>query len=271
MATIRKRGARQWEAQIRRYGWPTVSKTFTCKADAAAWTEIIESEMTRGIYIDRSEAEKNTLGDLLQRYLRDVTPHKKGADSEAYRINSLLKDPVTQYKVAALSSSIMSTWRDNRLKLVSGSTTNRDLNLLSHVINIARKEWGVHVENPISMIRRPSENRARDRRLTDDEESRLLSALEATERDDHGRFTGPQNIWIKPIVILAIETAMRRSEILSMRWEHVHIQNRYVRLQDTKNGDRRDVPLTSKALAVLQSLPREIEVAPFGWTECFMF
>lgn len=158
----------------------------------------------------------------------------------------------------------MATWRDQRLKSVSGSTTNRDLNLLSHVINVARKEWGIYIENPITMIRRPSENRSRCRRLSNDEESRLLSALESSERDEQGRFTGPQNIWLKPIVILAIETAMRRGEILSLRWEHVYLQERYVRLLDTKNGERRDVPLSSKAVIVLQNLPRQIsgEVFP---------
>lgn len=101
--------------------------------------------MERGVYIDRTEAEKNTLGDLLQRYLDEVSSQKKGRDSERYRVASLLRDPISKTKAAALSGKLMAQWRDKRLKEVSGSTTNRDLNLISHVINVARKEWGVHV------------------------------------------------------------------------------------------------------------------------------
>jgi hypothetical protein len=47
--------------------------------------------------------------------------------------------------------------KSQRLKEVTGSTTNRDLNLISHVINVARREWGIHVDNPIALIRRPPE------------------------------------------------------------------------------------------------------------------
>lgn len=154
MATIRQRG-NQFEVQIRRKGWPTLSKTFPDKAAARAWVSVVESEMVRGIFVDRSEAEKNTLGDLLGRYLTEVSESKKGALSERYRIASLQRDPIAQYKVAGLSGKVLAEWRDRRLKQVTGSTTNRDLGLISHVINVARKEWGIHIDNPVAMIRRP--------------------------------------------------------------------------------------------------------------------
>ncbi|WP_296360278.1 site-specific integrase [Ralstonia sp.] len=214
--------------------------------------------MERGVYIDRTEAEKNTLGDLLQRYAVEVSSQKKGRDSERYRVASLLRDPISKTKVAALSGKLMAQWRDKRLKEVSGSTTNRDLNLISHVINVARKEWGVHVDNPISMIRRPPENRGRTRRLALGEEERLLAALDVPPRDEKGRLTGPSNPWMRPLVILAVETAMRRSELLALRWQDVELQDRFVRLHDTKNGDPRDVPLSTRAVAILAGLPRHI-------------
>lgn len=99
----------------------------------------------------------------------------------------------------------MAEWRDKRLKEVSGSTVNRDLNLISHVINAARKEWGIHIENPISMIRRLPGNRARRRRLTANEEERLLAELELTVRSESGTYEprgGDHNPWMRPLVIL---------------------------------------------------------------------
>lgn len=267
MATIRQRGS-QFEVQIRRKGWPKLSKTFPDKAAARAWVSVIESEMVRGIFIDRSEAEKNTLGDLLGRYLIEVSKSKKGANSERYRIASLQRDPIAQYKVAGLSGKVLAEWRDRRLKEVSGSTTNRDLGLISHVINVARKEWGIHIENPVAMIRRPPESKGRNRRLSPGEEQRLLAELMPSARTAKGYYDegGTRNPWIYPLVVLAIETAMRRSEILSLRWDDVFLADRYVRLHDTKNGESRDVPLTTKAHGVLHSLPRHISGQVFPTT-----
>lgn len=229
---------------------------------------MIESEIERGVFIDRTEAEKNTLGDLLQRYLDEVSSLKKGRDSERYRLIALQNDPIAKYKAAGLSGKLMAEWRDQRLKIVSGSTTNRDLNLISHVINVARKEWGIHIENPISMIRRPPENRARNRRLAVGEEERLLAELEQTTRSERGTFElgGTHNPWVRPLVIVALETAMRRSEILSLRWPDVILADRYVRLHDSKNGEPRDVPLSTRAYEVLTELPRDISGRVFPVT-----
>ncbi|MDD5328711.1 MAG: tyrosine-type recombinase/integrase [Sulfuricella sp.] len=248
MASIRQRG-KFWEARVRREG-QTVSHSFSTKADARAWSTVIESEIERGIFLDRTEAEKNTLGDLLQRYLADVSSHKKGHEIERYRLESLQRDPIAKIKVAGLSGKLMAQWRDKRLKEVSGSTVNRDLNLISHVINVARKEWGVHVENPIAMIRRPPENRARNRRLASGEEERLLAELEQSTRSERGTFEegGSRNLWVRPLVILALETAMRRGELLSLNWSDVFLADCFVRLHDTKNGDPRDVPLSKRAI-----------------------
>jgi integrase len=229
---------------------------------------VIEAEMVRGVFVDRSEAERNTLGNLFARYLRDVSPTKKGASSESYRLRSLLRDPIAEYKVAALNGKVLAEWRDRRLKEVSGATTNRDLGLISHVINVARKEWGVNVENPVAMIRRPPESKGRNRRLSSDEELRLLKELEPSTRAESGVYEpgGVRNLLVRSIVELAIETAMRRSELLSLRWQDVHLIDRYVRLRDTKNGEARDVPLTRRAVQVLEALPREQEGAVFTTT-----
>ncbi len=267
MASIRQRGG-YWEARVRRNGLPAISRSFKTKADARAWATVIESEIERGIFIDRTEAERNTLGDLLQRYLTEVSGQKKGHNTERYRLVSLQRDPIAKVKVAGLSGKLMAEWRDKRLKEVSGSTVNRDLNLISHVINVARKEWGIHAENPVSMIRRPPENRARNRRLAAGEEERLLAELELSARSERGTFEagGTHNPWMRPLVILALETAMRRSELLTLCWSDVFLSDRFVRLHDTKNGEPRDVPLSTRAHSMLDALPRHISGKVFPTT-----
>lgn len=266
MASIRQRG-KFWEARVRREG-QTLSRSFPTKADARAWAVVIESEIERGAFIDRTEAEKNTLGDLFKRYLTEVSSQKKGHNSERYRLVSLQQDPIAKLKVASLSGKLMAEWRDKRLKEVSGSTVNRDLNLISHCISVARREWGIHVENPVSMIRRPPENRARSRRLAVGEEERLLAELELTTRSECGTYEagGTHNPWMRPLVILALETAMRRSELLALRWGDAFLADCYVRLHDTKNGESRDVPLSTRAHAILSGLPRHISGRVFPIT-----
>jgi integrase len=106
------------------------------------------------------------------------------------------------------------------------------------------------------MIRRPPESRGRNRRLVAGEEQRLLDALVTPPKDELGRLTGPSNKWMLPLVIFAIETAMRRSEILSLCWTNIHLDERYAHLTDTKNRDSRDVPLTIRAVKILTELPR---------------
>lgn len=258
MAGIWKRGD-YWRAYIRRQGYPQQNRTFDSRAEAEAWARRVESEMDRGIFVDRTVAEITSFGDLLKRYAEEISPHKKGGDGEILRIRKLRKDRLAEYKISALTSKVMAEYRDARLRQVTGSTVNRELTLIGHVLTIARKEWGIPLEvNPVSMIRRPKENRARARRLSQTDENRLLEELLPSPRDEHGRFEpgGCRNEWVLPVVILAIETAMRRSEILALRWPDVFLDERFVRLHDTKNGEQRDVPLSTRAVATLSALPR---------------
>lgn len=255
MATLRKRG-NQWEAQIRKQGWPALSKTLPTKAQAQQWAQATESEMARAAFVDQRPLNHLTLADLLERYAQEVTPSKKSHETELYRIRAFLRDPLAQTKLPELTGRRISLWRDQRLGVVSGTTTNRDLNLLSHIFNVARKEWDIPLVNPVANVRRPRNNRGRERRLSPKEESCLLNALKPAPRDAGGQFTGPQNPWMLPLVVLALETAMRRGELLKLTWEQVFLEERYVRLLDTKNGTSRDVPLSSRARALLSALPQ---------------
>jgi integrase len=129
--------------------------------------------------------------------------------------------------------------------------------LLSSVINHARREWGIHVENPFPLVKRPDKARARDRRLSAKEERYLFQALEGAPRRADGTFEkAARNLWFVPIMTLALETAMRRGELLALEWKHVDLKRQTAHLPDTKNGDPRTVPLSKRAVTILESLPR---------------
>lgn len=257
MGTIIKRGELQWQAKVRRKGFPTQSKTFSYKEDAEKWVRSLERELETVGFVDRREAEGATLGEVLQRYGKEVTPSKKSADIESVKIDVILKDGVLpKLKMTAVTSVAIAAWRDRRLLQVTGATVNREIDVLSAVLNHARREWGMHIENPVRDVKRPERSKARDRRLTAEEEKYLLAALTGGQRTDGGTFSkGARNPWLLPLVQLALESAMRRGELLSLRWENVDLKRQTAHLPDTKNGDARTVPLSTRAVAVLRSIP----------------
>ena len=211
MATITQRKA-GYQAQVRRKGYPTRSKCFAVLRDAEAWARQLEHELDRGIFLDRFEADKHTLADILDRYAREVSPTHKGHRNETICIGALKRDSVCVYRASALSGKLMAEWRDRRLRSVSASTVNRELNLISAAINVARKERGIHIENPVSLIRRPRVQNGRKRRLPPNEAQRLLEVLQTGGRRPDGTFDGgARNLWLAPLVEFALETAMRQS------------------------------------------------------------
>lgn len=257
MGTITKRGELQWQAKIRRKGFPSQSRTFMYKEDAEKWVRTVERELDTSGFVDRREAEKTTLADILERYQREISPDKKSGDIEVIKINVLMRDKaLASLKMTAITSSEIAKWRDRRMKDVTGSTVNREINILSAILNHARREWGIHVDNPIPHVNRPANARARERRLTAEEEKYLLAALAEGERTEKGTFsTGARNPWLQPLVRLALETAMRRGEILALQWENIDLELRKALLPETKNGDARTVPLSKRAIAILKSVP----------------
>ncbi|WP_420723560.1 integrase [Hwanghaeella sp. LZ110] len=244
MATIRRLRGR-WQAQVRRRGLPPRAKSFDLKSDAERWARNLESQLDRGAFgIDTRKAEQTTVRELLARYKAEITPQKRGAIPEAVKINGMMKSDIAHYTLATLTSEVVAQYRDMRLLTVTPGTINRDLSILSHAIEIARREWGIHVlENPVRQIRRPSAAKGRQRRLEGNEEALLLEAARAS-----------RNRYIELLIIFAIETGMRRGEMLSLRWSSINTECRYAHLDITKNGDPRDVPLSRRALAVLQSV-----------------
>lgn len=251
MASFRQRSGK-WQARVIRDGYPDQTKTFESKADAEKWARSLESEIDKGQFVNVSEAQRTTLGNVIARYLVEVTPSMKGVTEDTIRLKAIMRKPIARWSMANLSAARIAAYRDERLKEVSGGTVIRELAYISSIINHARREWSINVPNPVQMVRKPQSPQSRSRVLTDEEVSKLLIALEPTGRRSH---------WTKPAVQLALATAMRRGELLSMRWEHVDLQNRTAFLSDTKNGESRTVPLSTAAVQVLTELPRHISGA----------
>ena len=242
MATIDKQcGA--WRARVRRDGISR-TKTFPKKTDAAHWA--METERSIALGLPQGD-DGATLGSILKRYAREITPLKKSAPQESIRIRRLCRSGLVAVRITDLRPSHIAQYRDQRLKQVSASTCRLDLCLISHALDTARKEWGYHLGNPVSDIRKPSLPKGRDRRLEGDEEQRLLDACRQST-----------NHWLLPLVCFALETAMRRGELLALEWKDVHVDQGWVHLSDTKNGSPRDVPLSPKAKAILTELPHDL-------------
>src|SRR4029079_19458127 len=211
MATIRPLRGR-WQAMVRRRGVPPRCKSFDKRSDATRWARDLEAEADRSGWVaDTRLAEKTTLGELLSRYLAEITPTKKSASSEPSRIGAIRRRDIAHRTLAKLNSSHIAGYRDERLQSVAPATVIRELNTISHALEIAQREWGFYLpRNPAKLVRRPNAPQGRKRRLGEGGEGQLLEAC------DQGR-----NPWLKPLIILAIETAMRRGELVGLRWEHV--------------------------------------------------
>jgi integrase len=159
--------------------------------------------------------------------------------------------------MVSLTAQKIAQHRDERLKEIAPATVIRELSYFSSIITFARKEWGINIDNPVTLVARPKNPQGRSRILDEAETSLLLDALKPT---------GRRSIWMLPLVKLALETAMRRSELLSLRWEHVDLQKRTIFLKITKNGTSRTVPLSTSAIQILTEMPRNIDGRVFPVT-----
>lgn len=237
MASIRRLPSGKWNVRITRQGFPVQTKTFINRADADKWARTIESEMDRGCFVCRSEAESTTLGAALERYRREVSPHKKGAHQEAKRIKLWLRSDLAKRSLASLKGSDFAAYRDKRLAEVASNTVRLELAIVSHLFAIAQQEWGIPVANPIQAIRKPKGSKPRTRRLEGDEEQRLMAAVGHKD--------------LRTLITLALETGMRQGELVSLTWDEIDLAQSVIKKQDSKNGEPRTIPLTSKARAVL--------------------
>ena len=238
MATYRKRNGK-WQAIVRHKDIGTRARSFHTKQAAIKWAVGKERSLNEGV-LGLLQPTEVTLGELLQRYVADVLPAKRGAATEGQRLQRLIRDPVSSLRASQLTSQAIAAFRDRRL-LDGRRTCHYDLILIRHCLKIAMNEWGLILSfNPVDKVKMPPSSPPRNRRLEDGELERLEEAAKQT-RNPH--------IW--PVIVFAIETGMRRGEILGLRWEHVDLNRRIAYLPLTKNGSSREVPLSTKAAQVL--------------------
>jgi len=235
-------------------------KSFDSKTEAEKWARELETQVDKfGAAPDTRILESTTLGALMQRYAEEVSPSKRGATQEIQRLGVLQRHDLAYRTLIGLSQQDIASFRDERLRTVKPATAVRELAILSHVLDVAMRDWGYPLaQNVVKMIRRPTINNARSRRLSASEEQRLLTAC------DDGRVE-----CFRALVIVAIETGMRRGELLGLRWSDISHNRRVISLALTKNGTSREVPLSTRAYEALMSLHHNDSVdqyMPFGMT-----
>lgn len=250
MATFRLR-SNKWQARVQKKGFESVTKSFINKADAIKWARQIESQIDKGSFTNTLSAERTTFKELIMRYLYEVTTKTKSNQEDGFRLRALARKPIAQLNMLALTPTRIAEYRDIRLQEVTAGTVIRELAYFSSIINHARKEWGIHIDNPIPLVRKPETPTSRTRTLSEDDEQRLLEVMRPK--------TKRCNYWMIPIIKFALETAMRQGEILSLKWSDIDLTKRTAHLETTKNGDKRTVPLSTRAVQILQELPTSID------------
>ena len=246
MPSIRKRQNR-FQVQVRRKGQAPVSRSFLLRKDAVSWARQMELMADRhDLPPDIGLLERSTLGVLVQRYRDMVTPRKKVRENETLVLNAFLRRPICRKTLNELRAVDFAAYRDWRLKTIKPTTLKRELSVIRNVFVVAKREWGFPIrENPIDRLAFKAPDQRRERRLRNGEYERLIEAARSRK-----------NPYIIPIINFAIETGMRRGEILAMRWDHVDLKQRSVLILQTKNGHTRTIPLSTRAVKILEGLSR---------------
>lgn len=259
MATIIHTASGHWKALVRRRGWPSVTKTCRLKRDVKDWARHVEDEMVLGIYRVRPPTVNPLLTVALDRYLAEVTPRKSPTTqvTDRYRAK-MLRRFFGRYCLEAIGPELVARFRDERLatakqlplkqtsasrKLISPASVRLELTLLSHLFTVARQEWRIGpVTNPVSQIRVPSPSPGRTRRVDAGEEKLIFDRL--------AQYPNPMLGWV---FRLALETAMRASEIRTLTLSQINFAQRTILLTETKNGCSRTIPLSRAATEALRA------------------
>lgn len=260
MASFQKR-KNSWRVQVRRRG-EALSATFDTRAEADVWAIATEAKILAGIggRSNVPEPMASIAGpaakDVFTRYAQHVSPGKRGGRWEEIRIKMLIRrSRLFDRPITAISGPDMAEWRDQRLGTVSASTVNRELCLISSIFSHALKEWRVGLtRNPCALMTKPRKPRPRTQRISAQDRQAIIAKLGwdgVSEPTTSGQ-------WVAFAFYLALETAMRKGEILSLQWSDIDFDARHARLEITKNGDERDVPLSRTAMTLLR-LPRQQE------------
>lgn len=204
-----------------------------------------------------------TVREGLEQYQRTISILKKGYAQETYRISQLLRWADADLPMREITSPHVARYRDSRLqqvsrntgKPISAATVRLEMSLLSNLFDIGCIEWGACDANPVKQVRKPKSPPGRDRRLTVREDRQILRYCKHHPTTE-----------LYSIVVLALESAMRQGEILRLEWEHINLKLGIAHLPETKNGTKRDVPLSIRARAALTRLEVKSRGRVFSYT-----
>lgn len=261
MPTIIKRPT-GYQCKVRLAGHAPQSQVFDTKARALAWGHLTESKLRD----QKIGIVKATLQDAIDKYIADVAPLHKSGQNEIKRLKALAKVPgllPVLRQLADVTASDLSRFRDTRMAQVSVATVRKEMTIIRSVLESARRDWGMIRVNPISDVKKPPSPPNRARLFVGDELQRIIDAL-----DYKGEVTTIQH-QVAVALLLAFETAMRSGEIIGLTWDRVNLAAQYVTLPETKNGDQRDVSLSTKAVQLLTSLERLDKINVFTVTDAY--
>jgi integrase len=252
MARIKTRtatdGTPRYTAEVRLKGYPSQTATFKRKTDANKWIQDTESAIREGRHFKTTEAKKHTLAELVDRYIKDVIPTKpKQAAAQRPQLERW-KAEIGSYALADITPALIVECRDKLLteptprgERRTPATVVRYMAALSHAFTIAINEWQWLEVSPMGKVKKPTEPRGRVRFLDDKERDKLLKACKESP-----------NPLLYPCVILALSTGMRQGELMGLKWQDVNLKDGYLILHETKNGERRRVPLAGLGLELLR-------------------
>jgi len=247
----RSDGTLTFRVKVRLKGAPAQHATFTRLTDAKRWRTQTEAAIREGRHFRSAEATRHTLADAIDRYKKDVLPTKPKSrrntelhlDWWSKKIGYLTLRDVTAPVIINLRDELSAGHykHGKKRKRRSASTVIRYLAALSHVFTIAAKEWQWTDHNPLTLVRKPPAPRGRVRFLSDAERSDLLAACKASDSK-----------YLYIIVVLALSTGMRSSEVRGLRWKQISLERGWIVLEETKNGHRRGIPLAGLALELMK-------------------
>ena len=254
MASIKQYRGKTWRAIIRRKGFPVQSKTFASKKDAEAWAASVESRLGVSQFdgLQLKAAKTLTVRDVFERYEREVAPNFKGRNSLGI-LKRVIRDAAFMDLVLSKITPLdIRQWRDDRAQDIQPQSVHRELNTISGVFTHAIKEWGVPLaSNPCHSVSRfKGADKSRDKVWSPADVTTLLDAI--GWREDMP--LGEGRDYVGWALLLGIETAMRIGELCALRVSDFHPGEQYAQLRDTKNGDDRQVPLSTTAIKYLTIL-----------------
>lgn len=238
-----------WRAEVEKAG-QRKTKVFDLKAEAVAWATRLEAEIEAQASSNLA-TDTRTLHDLLDRFAKTECPKRSGGATEVKRLE-YLKRQIHNVPLREVTPTLIAEWRDKRMALIKPGSVRREMTLLRTVLEVARREWRLFLVNPIADVRKPPAPAPRTRLIGQEEIDAVVTALRYHE--DLPVVQDQQQTAV--MFLIAIETGMRADEVRRAR-----VEGRVARLDRTKNGDARDVPLSTRALELFAKVPGGFTVA----------